>query len=365
MRTLLGTLALALAVPLSVASTAASAQPGTQPRADADDPRDWTFADRVVDDSQSFRGLDAVGRKTAWLAGEDITEDGGPGTVYRTTDGGTTWKDRSPEVGRDLAFRDIEAVSRKEASVLAIGEGRASRIYRTTDGGKTWKKTFQNKTAKAFFNCIDFYDGGKTGLGVSDPVRGKFRIIRTRDHGRSWDLVRRKGMPAAVDGEYNFAASGTCLTIVEGEAYMGSGGAASRIFHSDDTGRTWDVTDAPIPATPAGGVFSLSFKDAGLGVAVGGDFEAPDNGVDASGYTRNGTSWRSGGDLGGYRSGSDWVDGSMRTFVAVGPDGIDATTDAGRTWIPVGEVGYHAVACAPAACFTSGSDGRAGRIVTE
>ena len=318
MRTLLGTLALALAVPLSVASTAASAQPGGPDRADASDPSDWTFSDRVVDDTQSFRGLDAVGRKTAWIAGEDITEDGGPGSVYRTT-----------------------------------------------DGGKTWKKTFQNKTAKAFFNCIDFYDGGRTGLGVSDPVRGKFRIVRTKDHGRSWDVVRRKGMPAAVDGEFNFAASGTCLTIVEGEAYMASGGAASRIFHSDDTGRTWDVTDAPIPATPAGGVFSLSFKDAGLGVAVGGDFEAPDNGVDASGFTRNGTSWRAGGDLSGYRSGSDWVDGSMRTFVAVGPNGIDATTDAGRTWTSLGEVGYHAVACAPTVCFTSGSDGRAGHIVTE
>ncbi len=173
--------------------------------------------------------------------------------------------------------------------MLAIGEGRASRIYRTTDGGKTWEKTFQNTSPQAFFNCIDFYAGGRKGLGVSDPVKGKFRIIETRDRGRTWTVAKRRGMPAAVDGEFNFAASGTCLTVSGRHAYMASGGAASRIFHSRNFGRTWTVTDAPIPATDAGGVFSLSFKRATRGVAVGGDFLAPDNGVDASGFTRRPT----------------------------------------------------------------------------
>ena len=45
-------------------------------------------------------------------------------------------------------------------------------------------------------------------------------------------------MPAAVDGEFNFAASGTCLVTVGKEAYMASGGAASRIYHSHDRGPT-------------------------------------------------------------------------------------------------------------------------------
>ena len=65
---------------------------------------------------------------------------------------------------------------------------------------------------------------------------------------------------------------------------------------------------SPIPATPAGGVFSLAFRNPWEGVIVGGDFEAPDNGVDASGFSRDGgRSWTGGGDLTGYRSGVDWV----------------------------------------------------------
>ena len=57
----------------------------------------------------------------------------------------------------------------------------------------------------------------------------------------------------------------------------------------------------------AGGVFSLAFRNPREGVMVGGDFAAPDNGVDASGFTRDGDTWQSGGDLAGYRSGVDWA----------------------------------------------------------
>ena len=60
------------------------------------------------------------------------------------------------------------------------------------------------------------------------------------------------------------------------------------MFHSRDGGRTWKVTAAPIPAAEAGGVFSLAFRNPREGVMVGGDFTAPANGVDASGFTRDG-----------------------------------------------------------------------------
>ena len=132
----------------------------------------------MVDADQSFRGLDAVDARTAWVTGASLT-DGGDAKVYRTTDRGRSWQDVSPPRTAGLNFRDVEATDARTASILAIGEGKASRIYRTTDGGRTWTETFRNTEKAAFYNCMDFYPGGRRGLAVSDPVDGKFRIAST------------------------------------------------------------------------------------------------------------------------------------------------------------------------------------------
>ena len=60
---------------------------------------------------------------------------GGAAKVYRTTDAGRSWQDVSPPDTVGLNFRDVEATDARTATVLAIGEGEASRMYRTTDGG--------------------------------------------------------------------------------------------------------------------------------------------------------------------------------------------------------------------------------------
>jgi hypothetical protein len=124
------------------------------------------------------------------------------------------------------------------------------------------------------------------------------------------------------------------------------------------------VTAAPIEASPAGGVFSLAFRGTRHGVVVGGDFEHEANGVDASGRTWDGVHWTGAGDLGGYRSGVDWVHRTRDTLVAVGPNGSDVTRDRGRTWTAFGDTGFHSVACVPdGSCWASGTDGRVGRML--
>jgi photosystem II stability/assembly factor-like uncharacterized protein len=214
---------------------------------------------------------------------------------------------------------------------------------------------FVNDDPNAFYDCMDFFDGGRRGLALSDPVDGKFRILGTFDSGRSWHVLPTRGMPDAVEGEFAFAASGTCLvTHGDRDAWIGSGGGASRVFHSRDGGFTWKVTAAPIPAAPAGGVFSLAFRNRHDGVMVGGDFTLPDNGVDASGFTHDGDRWRGGGDLTGYRSGVDWLG---HTLIAVGPTGSDVSYDGARSWKPFDSAAYDAVVCVDGTCWASGPAG--------
>ena len=299
---------------------------------------------------QQYRGLDAVDKRTAWVGGSD-------GEVLRTTDGGRTWQDVSPPETEGLLFRDVEAVSARRASVMSIGFGSESRIYTTFDGGHSWRLAFVNDDPAAFYDCMDFYAGGRRGLALSDPVGGKFRIAATDDFGRTWHVLQNAGMPPAVEGEFSFAASGTCLVISGRDAWFASGGGAARVFHSRDGGYTWTVTTAPIPAGAAGGVFSLAFRNPRQGAMVGGDFLAPENGADASGFTRDGDIWHPGGDLSGYRSGVDWVSGSRATLIAVGPTGSDVSYDGARSWKAFDSAPYDAVDCVPRTCWASGPAG--------
>lgn len=361
MRTFVGFLILVLSL-ATVPAYAHPAGPGAHRGPGPDSGLAWHQS--VLDPDQSFRGLDAVSRRTAWVSGESAT--GGPGSVWRTTDGGDTWENVGPPDSEGLMFRDVEARSARTAVVLAIGPGEASRIYRTTDGGRTWQETFRNPAEAAFYNCIAFYPGGRRGLAVSDPVDGKFRVLSTEDGGRSWNVVPPAGMPDST-GEYNFSASGDCLVIRGGHAWFGSGGSAARIFRSTDGGRSWTATDSTIPPGESAGVFGLAFRTPWQGVAVGGDFEAPTDGTDASAYTRHGRTWTGGGDLAHLGEDAAWVSGRWRTLVVVGESGDTAGSsvshDGGRTWEQFSDVGFHALDCTfDGSCWAAGGDGRVGRL---
>ncbi|MFM9592105.1 WD40/YVTN/BNR-like repeat-containing protein [Streptomyces scabiei] len=307
-----------------------------------------------------FRGLAAISRNTAWLAGS-------AGTVLRTGDGGRTWRDVSPPGAGQLQFRDIEAFDARRAVVLAIGEGEASRVYRTDDGGATWTESFRNTDPRAFYDCLTFFDP-RHGLAMSDPVDGKFRILSTKDGGRSWTVLPNEGMPPALEGEAGFAASGQCL-VSSGprDVWLATGGATrARVLHSADRGLTWTAADTGVPAgDPARGVFALAFRDRAHGIAVGGDYRADQPSPRAAATTGDaGRTWRPAAQPPpAYRSGVAWLPHSRTTALAVGPTGTDVTTDGGRTWRTVDTGSYDTVDCAPdRGCWAAGEKGRVARL---
>ncbi|MEU0965746.1 oxidoreductase [Streptomyces sp. NPDC005917] len=319
----------------------------------------WVLKDTGTPDVR-FRGLAAVDRDTAWLAGT-------AGTVLRTADGGTSWRNVSPPGAGGLQFRDVEAFDARSAVVLAIGEGEASRVYRTDDGGATWTESFRNTDAGAFYDCLAFFDR-RHGLAVSDPVGGKFRILATGDGGRSWRVLPNTGMPAALDGEAGFAASGQCLvTSGPKDAWLATGGSAhARVLHSTDRGLTWTAADTPVPAgDPAKGVFALAFRDPAHGLAVGGDYRPGLPSPQASAVTRDGgRTWQSATTPpSAYRSGVAWLPYSRTAALAVGPTGTDLTTDGGRTWRTVDAGSYDTVDCTrDMNCWAAGEQGRVARL---
>ena len=312
-----------------------------------------------------FRGLAAVSKDVAWVAGTG-------GTVLRTVDGGKNWQNVSPAGAQSLQFRDVEAFDARRAVALTIGEGEDSRVYRTDDAGKTWSETFRNTDARAFYDCIAFNDD-KHGLAMSDPVDGKFRIAATSDGGKSWKVQPTDGMPAALTGEFGFAASGTCLVAGPGRTawFATGGGDRPRVFRTDDGGRHWTVADSPMASGAAAGIFSLAFRNTLFGVAVGGDFTKPTEAVKAASVTYDGgRTWKlvpADQAPKGYRSGSHFVPWSPSTVIAVGPSGRDVSVDGGRSWQQFYDGSFASVECAGhginAGCWASGAKGAVGRLV--
>ncbi len=317
-------------------------------------PLSWTLTPTGVD--ARLRGLSAVSARVAWVSGS-------AGTVLRTTDGGRSWQNVSVPGAADLQFRDIEAFDARHATVLSIGEGEASRIYTTSDGGATWREAFRNDDPRAFYDCVA-YSGRRHGLALSDPVDGKFRILATRDGGRSWQVRPTEGMPPALDGEFAFAASGTCLVTFGHHAWFATGGGAqARVFHSRDGGRTWTATATPVKSGPSAGIYSLAFRTPHQGLAIGGDFATPETAPDALALTRNGgRTWTlaGAGAPGEYRSGAAW---RYRTALAVGPTGSDVSKDGGRTWREFDSGSFDSVQCTwDGACWASGEQGRVAHL---
>jgi len=282
--------------------------------------------------TESLRGASAVSKTIGWASGTH-------GTYLRTTDG-THWQPAQVPDAAALDFRAVVAFSADEAFLMSAGPGDQSRIYHTTDAGKHWQLQFTNPNPKAFFDSMAFWD--KThGIVLGDPIpdetgKLKFELLLT-DDGQTWRLVPPSQLPPAEEGEGAFAASNSCIAILNStdvnldsnggnsangkgttssravtapssnrasapEAAMptpdpniwfATGSRVARVFHSPDRGQTWQVATTPIIHGPdSAGIFSIAFRDASHGVIAGGDYKHPNqDGPNLAFTTDGGKTW--------------------------------------------------------------------------
>jgi len=170
-------------------------------------------------------------------------------------------------------------------------------------------------------------------------------------------------MPAAQPDEYGFADSGTTVVTAGHDAWFAGGGSVSRVFHSGNGGRTWDVRNTPIlsgSAEGTAGIYGLAFRTAQLGLAVGGDFSTPDVTQHVSAVSYLGRPWTSpAGEPSGVRFAAAWLPFTAATAVTVGINGSDVSYDAGQHWIRFDDGELNSVDCAAdGACWAVGDDGR-------
>ena len=236
------------------------------------------------------------------------------------------------------------AFSASLAYVISSGEGVKSRIYKTSDGGKTWKLEFSDNRKEFFLDAIACRSE-KECLALGDPINGKFLLLATTD-GEHWNLLPVDNMPAALPGEGAFAASNTSLALAgDKDIFFSTGGPAARVFHSDDGGLIWTVAETPVAHGKASsGIFSIVSDRHNHVLVVGGDYQETRQAERAAAYSLDaGKTWQlAARQPGGFRSALVQVDGGR--WIAVGPTGEDSSDDYGVHWKQTGSLDLNALA---------------------
>lgn len=308
-----------------------------------------------------LQAISAVDSNVVWVSGHR-------GVVLRSTDGGRNWQ-RLPVPETDsLQFRDIHATSTDLAWALSAGPGELSRIYHTRDGGRTWVLQFRNTDPDAFYDCFAFFDG-RRGVAYGDASRGRTNLLATRNGGGSWQLVDRVTVPAPLEGEGAFAASGGCVTTQgQRHGWVALGSPAARVFRTENGGATWTSFPTPLVSGESAGLTAVHFRDPEHGIAVAGRIGeyATDTAAAAVAVSNDGgRTWtqRSRPPRPGTPFGVTWVPAvGDSVALAAGPGGLFLTRDSGGSWTTLDERSFWSVAASGRVAWAAGPRGTVVRI---
>jgi len=286
---------------------------------------------------------------------EDSRNSISPGAgIYKSTDGGMTWKLMGLEKTQVIARILVHPTNPDIVYVAALGhiwDANPERgLYRTRDGGQTWKLV-KFVSDKAGFVDIVMDPRNPDVLFASswERVRGPYflnsggpgsKLWKSTDGGDSWSEVVGNGFPTALKGRIGLAISlsdpDVMYALVEAKKEEdGSGGTG--LYRSDDAGATWrkvsDKDSRPFyysqvrvdPQDPNRVYFSstpVQFSTDG-GKTVG----TTTNGIHVDQHAM-------------------WIDPHDGDRIVVGNDGgVDISFDRGGNWeylnvIPIGQF-YH------------------------
>ena len=216
------------------------------------------------------------------------------GGVWKTNDGGTTWRNVSDGFFATAAIGAI-AVSESDPNVIYVGTGEATirgnvshgdGVYKSTDGGKTWRN--MGLAATRHIGKIRIHPKNPdivyvAAFGHAWGPSAERGVYRSKDGGETWELVLRKSDRA---GSHDIAMDPNNPRILYAAIWQAqryphqliSGGEDSGIWKTTDGGDTWTELTRN-PGLPTGVIGKI-----GLACAAGGDrvwaiVEAEDGGL--------------------------------------------------------------------------------------
>lgn len=304
-------------------------------------------------DSLSIRAIQPLDENRVWFA----ADKGKVGLID-----GDTPKLAIIKYGDSLLhFRSIAATS-EAIFVLSISDPAV--LYKIGFNGSeatNIEEVYTERGDAVFYDSMKFWNDNE-GIAVGDPIADCMSVIITRDGGNTWEKLTCDDLPKVERGEAAFAASNSNIAVFDNHAWIATGGRRSRVMHTADKGRTWEVFDTPIVQGRAmTGIYSIDFRDEDNGIIFGGNWEDKSFNEGNKAITKDGgKTWKliANGKDPGYRSSVKFVPGTEgQAIVAVGSPGISYSANGGKNWKELSKEGFFAIEFVnDSVAFASGSN---------
>jgi len=293
-------------------------------------------APHVVNNSH-VREVKIPSFNTIWASVDYDTADYIANSFLRSVNGGKTWRLDSVDAPNGYGLSGISPIDANTCYTAMFNSfaGLGGGIFKTTDGGDTWKQIEPGKLfgETSFPDIVYFFDG-QHGVTVGDDDQidsSRLEIYTTSDAGKTWQRVPDKNLPPtqgyAFSSNFNsYAVFKNRLWVIAGDTY-----GNNYIYRSDDFGQHWQQ----FPYTLATPIYDFAFSDNQNGLGVSLDFGFGTTEIE----THDGGKTWADKNFTGYPMGLFiTVIPSTHTFVSTMPYGVAPVTgssysnDFGATW---------------------------------
>ncbi|HBL25800.1 MAG TPA: hypothetical protein DD490_03090 [Acidobacteria bacterium] len=170
------------------------------------------------------------------------------GSVFASSDGGTTWERRNRGLQDDV--RRLAAASTPTPALYAAS---LREVYRSADGGASWTSTHVENLLLGGLDALAVDPSDSATILVGSLSRGE--ILRSTDGGANWSRVSQN---LACGGIHSLQKGPEAATWYAGCA----SGQPTPFLKSTDAGATWTPAGSPLPQ---GGSHLQVVPDPGLG----------------------------------------------------------------------------------------------------
>jgi photosystem II stability/assembly factor-like uncharacterized protein len=185
------------------------------------------------------------------------------GGLWKTVNNGTTWEVLFDDIEDTVSIGDI-AINPNDANTVWVGSGENNNrqsgswgngVYKSTDGGKTWKNTglaSSKHIARIIVDPVDHDVVYVAALGSLWGRGGERGIYKTTDGGLTWTRIHfvddeTGATELVMDPSNNKVLYAATYQRRRATWGFNGGGPGSAMWKSSDAGRTWTKLTQGVP----------------------------------------------------------------------------------------------------------------------